>query len=124
VVLLQRTSAAGNKSMLLDKGGPPSQLGGRFYALLVQLSLPKSSSAPVGRQILIRNERSAAHHIRKPPWGDELRIPSTLGALVSVFLAYALHFHSVGIERVACAVTSSQLRLLLGWVFRNLTGER
>jgi len=80
VVLLQRTSAAGNKSMLLDKGGPPSQLGGRFYALLVQLSLPKSSSAPVGG-LLIGNERTAAH--RKTPWGDELlRIPQPLGRLL------------------------------------------
>ena len=73
MVLLQRTSAAGNKSMLLDKGGPPSQLGGRFYALLVQLSLPKSSSAPVGRQILIRNERSAAH--QKTPLGGRATYP-------------------------------------------------
>jgi len=71
VVLLQRTSAAGNKSMLLDKGGPPSQLGGRFYALLVQLSL--SSSAPVGRQILIGNERSAAH--QKTPLGGRATYP-------------------------------------------------
>ena len=58
------------------------------------------------------------------PLGGRVTYPSTLGALAGVFLAYALHFHSVGIERVACAVTSSQLRLLLGWVFRNLTGER
>ena len=74
---------------------------------------------PVGGQILMR---SAAH--QKTPWGGELRISSTLGALASVFLAYALYFHSIGIERVARDVTSSQLRLLLGWVFRNFTGER
>jgi len=85
-----------------------------------QPSLPKSS-APVDGQILMRNERSAAH--QKTPLGGEL-IPSTLGALASVSLAYALYFHSIGIERVARDVTSSQLRLLLGWVFRNFTGER
>jgi len=67
------TAPADQRRRQLDKGGPPSQLGGRFYALLVQLSLPKSSSAPVGRQILIGNERSAAH--QKTPLGGRATYP-------------------------------------------------
>ena len=55
---------------------------------------------------------------------EGVRIPSTLRALASVLLAYALYFHSVSVERVGCAITRRQLRFLLGWVFRDLTGER
>ena len=66
------TAPADQRRRQLDKGGPPSQLGGRFYALLVQLSLPKSSSAPVGG-LLIGNERSAAH--QKTPLGGRATYP-------------------------------------------------
>ena len=104
------------------RADPPIPIGRSFLCVSYSAKFAEILKRPRGWSL--NWERAYRSTSENPLGGRATTYPSTLGALAGVFLAYALHFHSVGIERVACAVTSSQLRLLLGWVFRNLTGER